>query len=128
MTTFEDYVSTIEDKNQREKLQLIGDWMEDAFPQLKVKFGWGQPMFTDHGTFIIGFKKTKKYITVSPEVAGMKCFVSAIEKAEYVHTDNTFRIGWQQVIDWDLLAAIIDYNIEEKASYTGFWRKGPSEK
>lgn len=120
METFADYVATLEDEKKQEKLSLIGDWISEKFPQLSIRFGWGQPMFTDHGTFIIAFSKAKKHLTVSPEVAGMQRFMKEIENNGYAHTDNTFRIGWQQPVDYELLRAIIQFNIEDKADYNAF--------
>lgn len=80
-------------------------------------------MYTDHGTFIIAFKPTKNDLTVSPEVAVITKFVGMIEKVGYAHTDNTFRIGWEQAVSFPLLAAIMDFNIEDKKELMQFWRK-----
>jgi uncharacterized protein YdhG (YjbR/CyaY superfamily) len=34
---------------------------------LKEEIKWNQPMFSDHGTFIIGFSIAKEHIAVAPE-------------------------------------------------------------
>ena len=39
----------------------------EKFPQLKEENKWNQPMFNDHGTFIIGFSIAKGHIAVAPE-------------------------------------------------------------
>ena len=127
METFSDYVASIENEVHRKKFAEIGEWMNENYPKLQLKFGWSQPMFTDHGTFIIGFKKKKNYITVSPEVAGMKKFKEDIDAAGYQHTDNTFQIKWKETTDYDLLKAIIDFNIQDKSDFDGFWRKPPNK-
>lgn len=80
-------------------------------------------MFTDHDTFIIAYSATKKHVSVAPETVAITAFKEAIEQANYQHTDNLFKITWEQPIDFSLLKKIIDYNIQEKIHYTKFWRE-----
>lgn len=123
METIEEYLASIDGEAEQKKFSELYEWSIATFPQLELRFGWSQPMFTHHGTFIITFKKTKKHITVSPEVAGIKQFEAKIEAAGYAHTGNTFRIGWEQATDYRLLEEMIQFNLDEKAEYTAFWRK-----
>ena len=67
-------------------------WVKDTFPTLTPKIAWNQPMFTDHGTFIIGFSAAKQHFSVSPEVQGMTAFCDVITKSGYSQTSNLFRI------------------------------------
>ena len=46
METLNDYLSTIEDLDKRQRLEDIFDWIIDTFPQLQFRIGWNQPMFT----------------------------------------------------------------------------------
>jgi len=80
-------------------------------------------MFTDHGTFIIGFSVSKKHLAVSPERAGIIHFSEEIIKAGYEHSKDLMRFPWDKPIDYTLLKKMIDFNIAEKADMTGFWRK-----
>ena len=75
-------------------------------------------MFTDHGTFIIGFSVAKKHLAVAPERAGIERFLDDILQAGYT------RIGWAQPVDFPLLERMIRFNLEEKANCQTFWRKG----
>lgn len=127
METLAEYVATIPDAQHRTKFLTLCQWVSETFPELQLRFGWRQPMFTHHGTFILGLKQTKKYITISPEVAAMKQFTAQLDAIGYAHTDNTFRIGWQEIVDYELLKAIIQFNMEDKANCTTFWRAKPSE-
>lgn len=113
---------------QRARLLEILTWAEEAFPHLEEKIGWNQPMLTDHGTFIISFAPFKKHLAVAPEIAAMKHFSEAIAGAGYSQTESAFRIGWDQPVDYSLLAEIVAFNIEEKKDFTSFWRKAPNSK
>jgi uncharacterized protein YdhG (YjbR/CyaY superfamily) len=80
-------------------------------------------MFTDHGTFIIGFSVAKNHMAVAPERAGIEKFADQITRAGYDHTKEIFRIPWKSPLDFALLEKMIAFTISEKKDYTTFWRK-----
>lgn len=123
MEAFLDYLSAIKDVEQRERLREVLNWIIDKFPSLKTKIAWNQPMFTDHGTFIIGFSVSKQHFAVSPEVKGIDEFSDDIVKSGYSHGKNIFRIKWDDPVDYKLLERMIQYNIDDKRECTAFWRK-----
>ncbi len=79
-------------------------------------------MFIDHGTYIIGFSLAKHHLAVAPEGVTISKFAEQISQAGYTHTKQLFRIGWEQPVDYHLLKEIIQFNIEDKADATKFWR------
>ena len=117
------YLATIDEASHRAKLAEILDWIGATWPELEAVVKWKQPMFTHHGTFIIGFSVFAKNIAVSPEDAGMERFRDAIHAAGYTTTQRLFRIGWDDPVDHDLLTEIIAWQIADKAEITGFWRR-----
>lgn len=123
MANLNEFTEKISNPDQRQRLNDLFDWIKGSFPQLETVIKWNQPMFTDHGTFIIGFSVSKKHMSVAPETVTLAAFKEDIEKAGYEHTDNIFKITWAQEIDFALLKKIIDYNIQEKIDYTKFWRE-----
>ncbi|MFD2304906.1 iron chaperone [Enterococcus termitis] len=123
MTNLSEFSKKIEDESQRQRIEELFTWINEHFPQLETVIKWNQPMYTDHGTFIIGFSVSKKHLSVAPETVTISTFKEAIEKAGYQHTDNIFKITWEQEIDYSLLQQIITYNIQEKIDYTKFWRE-----
>lgn len=123
MDVFEDFLANIEDESHRARMIEIIDWVQQTFPELQKRFAWKQPMFTDHGTFIIGFSVATKHISVAPEGKSMDLFVTKIEKAGYTHGAKMFRIKFDQDINYDLLKEIIEFNIEDKKDCETFWRK-----
>jgi uncharacterized protein YdhG (YjbR/CyaY superfamily) len=123
METLGDYLATLPEAEHRARFGEIFDWIHQQFPQLESKIGWNQPMFTDHGTFIIGFSAAKKNLAFMPERAGMAHLSEAITKSGYTHTDNIIRIPWDAPVDYDLLREAIEFNIADKADCQTFWRK-----
>ncbi|MEI5989307.1 iron chaperone [Enterococcus crotali] len=123
MKDINEFFSKISEPVHRARLEEIFNWTKEHYPQLNVVIKWNQPMFTDHDTFIIAYSATKKHVSVAPETVAITAFKEAIEQANYQHTDNLFKITWDQSIDFSLLKKIIDYNIQEKIHYTKFWRE-----
>ncbi|THF76387.1 iron chaperone [Cohnella fermenti] len=123
MDTFNEYLSKIDHPEQRARVEEVLGWVPAAFPTLAPRIAWNQPMFTDHGTFIIGFSVAKKHMAVAPERSVLNRFAADIVKSGYDHTKDLFRIPWDRPVDYELLARIIAFNIEDKADCTTFWRK-----
>ncbi|WP_241152406.1 iron chaperone [Vaginisenegalia massiliensis] len=119
---FEEYLTKIDDIDQREYLTTVLTWIKNNFPQLTGVIKWNQPMFTDHGTYIIGFSLAKHHMSVAPELKTMAQFADQIAQAGYSSTKGLFRIRYDQALDYDLLAKLIEYNIEDKKDYDKFWR------
>lgn len=123
MENFVDYLEAIQDVEQRERLREVLNWVIQKFPRLESKIAWNQPMFTDHGTFIIGFSVSRQHFAVSPEVKGIEKFSDEIVESGYSHGKNIFRIKWNDPVDYTLLERMIQFNIDDKKECTGFWRK-----
>ncbi|MGM0123264.1 hypothetical protein IGI37_000630 [Enterococcus sp. AZ194] len=123
MKVFEEYLNKFEEQKQLQRMTEVLTWVSETFPELGQRIAWNEPMFTNHGTFIIGFSASKKHMAVSPEVAGITHFAQKIEEAGYAHTKNIFRIKWEEPVNYPLLKEIIEFNLLEKADYTDFWRK-----
>lgn len=123
MEVFEDYLTTIENEAHRSRMREVLTWVKNSFPTLAPKIAWNQPMFTDHGTFIIGFSAAKKHFAISPEAQSITVFSDDIAKSGYSRGSNLFRIQWDEPVDFLLLERIIQYNLEDKKDCTTFWRK-----
>ena len=123
MEDIEQYLQTLGNEEHKICLRAVFDWIQKKFPTLEYKLLWKQPMFVEHGTFIIGFSASSKHFSVSPEARGMEEFAAQIKEAGYGQTKNLFRIAWDDSINFDLLEKIINFNRIDKAEYTDFWRK-----
>ena len=121
--TFREYLDGITDALHRKRMEEILTWVGKKFPKLVPRIAWKQPMFTDHGTFIIAFSTAKHHLSVAPEKAGIDHFTEDIVQAGYNHSKELVRIPWDCSVDWLLLEKIIEFNIIDKAECTTFWRK-----
>ncbi|WP_343209384.1 iron chaperone [Anaerolentibacter hominis] len=123
MEVFTEYLAQIRDETQRTRVKEVLDWVRHDFPELQPRYAWNQPMFTDHGTFIIGFSIAKLHMAVSPERAGMEHFHDDISEAGYSQSTMLFRIKWDEPVNYELLGRIIRFNQTDKAECRTFWRK-----
>ncbi|MHB1294240.1 MAG: iron chaperone [Anaerolineae bacterium] len=123
MEVFAEFLARIDDPQHRARTEKVLVWVARAFPNLAPRIAWNQPMFTDHGTFIIGFSVAKGHLAVSPEQAGIDHFSAEIVQSGYVHSKMLIRIPWTSPVDYALLERIIAFNIQEKADSSAFWRK-----
>lgn len=122
MEIFEEYLDTMGEPEQRDRMEEILNWVKENYPNLGTRIAWSQPMFTDHGTYIIGFSHSTKHISMSPEVKPMKKFKHLIEETGLSHTKNIIRVQWSEPIPYELMETLIEYNLEDKADHTKFWR------
>ncbi|MCT1402186.1 iron chaperone [Paenibacillus sp. p3-SID867] len=123
MEVFAEYLAHIDNPEHRERTEEVLAWVTKKFPQLMPKMAWNQPMFTDHGTFIIGFSIAKHHLAVAPERVVIQHFSDEIVQAGYDHTKELVRIRWERPVDFSLLEKMIEFNIMDKADCTTFWRK-----
>lgn len=123
MKAFADYLDQIDNPQHRERTEEVLKWVAEKYPNMEQKIAWNQPMFTDHGTFIIGFSIAKQHLAVAPEKAGIDHFSDDIVQAGYDHTKQLVRIKWDGPVDYSLLERMIEFNIMEKADCKTFWRK-----
>lgn len=122
LEVFSEYLSQIKDTQHCARVTEVLSWVGAEFPDLEGRIAWKQPMFTDHGTFIIGFSVSGKHMSVSPEKAGMEYFSGEIAKWGYGQSKMLFRIKWEDSIPYSLLERIIRYNCLEKQDCKTFWR------
>lgn len=117
----ETYLDEITMKENRLVYKEILDWVQTTFPALHIEMKWNQPMFINHGTFIISFTASKKHISVAPEKVFLEEFLDEIVSAGYSHSKMIFRIKYTDQVDYVLLKRIIERIIDSKKDYDKFW-------
>ncbi len=123
MNEFQPFLEKMTDPAQRERMETILNWVHTTYPQLDLRLAWNQPMFTHHGTFILGFSVAKGHIAIAPESVVVARFAKDIDAAGYSRTEMLFRIPWKSDVDYGLLSQLIEFNLTDKANMTHFWRK-----
>lgn len=123
MEVFAGFLAGIDNPLHRERMEEVFTWINNKYPNLKREIKWNQPMFTDHGTFIIGFSVSKKHLAVAPESVTITHVEDDIVKAGYEYTKELIRIPWNGPVEFSLLEKMIEFNIWDKADCSTFWRK-----
>lgn len=122
MKVFEEVLNKVDHPDHRETMRDVLTWISETYPEMEPVVKWNQPMFTHHGTFIIGFSMAKNHMSVSPESEGLVPFLEEIKKAGYNATKFIIRIPWNKPVDYNLLKNMIEFNLSDKADTTTFWR------
>ena len=123
MEVFAEYLARVENPQHRTRMEEVLSWVAMTFPNLVPRIAWNQPMFTAHGTFIIGFSVAKHHLAVAPERAAVSHFSAEILQFGYSHSQELLRIQWDRPVEFSLLAKMIEFNILDKADCATFWRK-----
>lgn len=123
MEVFQEYLTRMDNPDHRDQTEEILAWVATKFPNLLPLIKWNTPMFSDHGTYIIGFSTSKHHLSVSPEEVGIAHFADDIAQAGYSATKGLFRIPWNAPVNYELLEKMIAFNILDKAQHSTFWRK-----
>ncbi|GFZ30150.1 intracellular iron chaperone frataxin [Clostridium zeae] len=123
MEVFQEYLDRINDTEKRARVEELLTWITKRFPSLVPRIAWSQPMFTDHGTFIIGFSVAKNHLAFSPEKACLNRFLDEVMQAGYSNTKELIRIPWDSQVDFSLFEKMIEFNIMDKMECSTFWRK-----
>ncbi len=123
MEAFDEWMDRIADPGRRARMDEIRDFLASRFPSLKIEIKWNQPMYTDHGTFIVSFAASKGHLSVAPERACLDRFEAEIARAGFSRTKEYWQIPWKSPVDWTLLEKMIEFNIADKAACGTFWRK-----
>ena len=91
MEIFEPCVQKVSSEHQIYYETLL-QTIQSSYPELEHVVKWNQPMFTHHGTFIIGFSTAKNHISIAPEAYTLEKFKEKITQAGYEQTKMLFKI------------------------------------
>lgn len=69
--TLDEFLATIPNDDNRARMVEVLNWVAERYPELELRIAWNQPMFTHHGTYIIGFSAASKHMAMAPERATM---------------------------------------------------------
>ena len=120
--TLDEFLATIPDYDNRERMVDVLVWVGLTYPELKLRIAWNQPMFTHHGTYIIGFSTASKHMAIAPERATMIRFEPVMRERGTDFGKMFARQPWNKPFDYALLDAFIQHQLAEKQDITSFWR------
>ena len=122
ISPLDEYLETIPDDDNRERMVDVLVWVGLTYPELKLRIAWNQPMFTHHGTYIIGFSAASKHMAMAPERATMIRFEPVMRERGTDFGTMLARQPWNRPFDYELLDAFIQHQLAEKQDITSFWR------
>lgn len=120
--TLDEYLETITNEDNRARMVDVLVWVGLTYPELELRIAWNQPMFTHHGTYIIGFSASSKHMAMAPERATMIRFEPVMRERGTDFGKMFARQPWNKPFDFELLNAFIQHQLEEKQDITSFWR------
>lgn len=122
ISPLDEYLETIPDDDNRERMVDVLVWVGLTYPELELRIEWNQPMFTHHGTYIIGFSAASKHVAMAPERATMIRFEPVMRERGTDFGTMLARQPWNRPFDYELLDAFIQHQLAEKQDITSFWR------
>ena len=120
--TLDEYLATISNADNRARMVDVLVWVGLTYPELELRIAWNQPMFTHHGTYIIGFSAASKHMAMAPERATMIRFEPVMRERGTDFGTMLARQPWDKPFDYELLDAFIQHQLAEKHDITSFWR------
>ena len=122
ISTLDEFLATIPNADNRARMVEVLDWVAQHYPELELRIAWNQPMFTHHGTYIVGFSAASKHMAMAPERATMIRFEQVMRERGTDFGTMLARQPWNKPFDYELLDAFIQHQLTEKQDITSFWR------
>ena len=122
ISTLDEYLATIPNDANRARMVDVLVWVGLTYPELELRIAWNQPMFTHHGTYIIGFSAASKHMAMAPERATMIRFEPVMRERGTDFSKKFARQPWNKPFDYELLDAFIQHQLAVKQDITSFWR------
>ena len=122
ISTLDEYLATIPNDDNRARMLDVLVWVGLTYPELELRIAWNQPMFTHHGTYIIGFSAASKHMAMAPERATMIRFEQVMRERGTDFGTMLARQPWNKPFDYELLDASIQHQLAEKQDISSFWR------
>ena len=120
--TLDEYLATIPNDDNRARMAEALNWVAKRYPELELRIAWNQPMFTHHGTYVIGFSAASKHMAMAPERATMIRFEPVMRERGTDFGKMFARQPWDKPFDYELLDAFIQHQLTDKRDVTSFWR------
>lgn len=119
--TLDEFLATIPKADNRARVVAVLDWVRQSYPELELRIAWNQPMFTHHGTYIIGFSAASTHMAMAPERATMIHFEQAMRERGTDFGTLFAREPWRKSFDYELLDAFVQYQLAHEQDTTSFW-------
>ncbi|WOO88868.1 YdeI/OmpD-associated family protein [Mollicutes bacterium LVI A0078] len=116
------YFEKVEDLNNRNLVAKLYDDLVGLDENLNILYAWNNPMIKYKETFICGVTVAKAHFTLAFEAEALDFFRERIIENGYGMNLKTFKIKYNQEIDFELLSQMVLFSIELKKDAKGFWK------
>ena len=99
--TLDEFLAAIPDDNREQMVDVLVR-VGLTYPELELRIAWNQPMFTHHGTYIIGFSAASKHMAMAPERATMIRFEQVMRERGTDFSKMFARQPWNNPFDYEL--------------------------
>lgn len=110
--TLDEFLATIPNDDNRARMVEVLDWVAQHYPELELRIAWNQPMFTHHGTYIVGFSAGSKHMAMAPERATMIRFEPVMRERGTDFGKMFARQRWNKPFDYELFDAFIQTSLK----------------
>lgn len=116
------YFEKVEDLNNRNLVSKLYEDLVGLDENLNILYAWNNPMIKYKETFICGVTVAKAHYTLAFEAEALDFFRERIIENGYGMNLKTFKIKYNQEIDFELLSQMVLFSIELKKDAKGFWK------
>lgn len=115
------YFEKVEDIANRQKVENLYNQLVGLDPDLNILYAWNNPMIKYKESFNCGITVAKAHFTIAFDSVALEFFKERILEAGYGLNLKTFKIKYNQEIDFDLLREMVLFSIELRKDAKGFW-------
>ncbi len=115
------YFDQVGNSNAQHIVEELYNWLITLDDNLMPLYAWNKPMIKYNETFICGVTVAKQHMTLAFETQVQDMFKDQIIASGYGLNLKTFKIKYNQEINYELLTEMVMYSIKLKKSITTFW-------
>ncbi|WP_018142763.1 iron chaperone [Alloscardovia criceti] len=105
----------------REFLRELLEWICENHPELDTRIAWNQPMFTHHGTFIVGMSAVTKHLCFTGEQVALEKLRDTFTERGYRCTKKLVNFPLDKPLPFDLIEETIQMQMKLKKDIDNYW-------
>ncbi len=116
------YFTNIINTKHREKLQDLYKFILSVNPNLKVHYGWNQPMVMYENTFICALTSATNHFSIALDQRVLNELEAELITNGFIILKKIAKINYNQKLNYQLITKIILLSIDVKKDAKGFWQ------
>lgn len=116
------YFDKVENSENRKKVEELYNQLVELDPNLHILYAWNNPMIKYKEAFNCGITVAKAHFTLAFDTEALEFFKERIIENNYGLNLKTFKIKYDQEIDFDLLKDMVLFSIALRQDAKGFWK------